>query len=54
VRRWLLLPGEFTVGVELTPTFKVRRKVVAERFAAEVESLYAPATEAIHSRGEGG
>ena len=41
VRRWLLLPGEFSVGVELTPTFKVRRKVVAERFAAEIESLYA-------------
>jgi long-chain acyl-CoA synthetase len=40
VRRWLLLPGEFAVGVELTPTFKVRRKVVAERYAAEIESLY--------------
>jgi long-chain acyl-CoA synthetase len=54
VRRWLLLPGEFTVGVELTPTFKVRRKVVAERFASEVESLYAPGTEAVHSQGDGG
>ena len=43
VRRWLVLPGEFSVGVELTPTFKVRRKVVAERFAAEIESLYAEA-----------
>jgi long-chain acyl-CoA synthetase len=41
VRRWLVLPQEFTVGVELTPTFKVRRKVVAERFAEEIESLYA-------------
>ncbi|MGA8633778.1 MAG: AMP-binding protein, partial [Candidatus Dormiibacterota bacterium] len=41
VRRWVLLPREFSVGVELTPTFKVRRKVVAERFAAEIESLYA-------------
>jgi long-chain acyl-CoA synthetase len=40
IRRWLLLPREFVVGVELTPTFKVRRKVVAERFAAEIESLY--------------
>jgi long-chain acyl-CoA synthetase len=40
VRRWLLLPTEFTVGVELTPTFKVRRKVVADLFAAEIESLY--------------
>ncbi len=41
VRRWLVLPVEFAVGIELTPTFKVRRKVVAERFAAEIESLYA-------------
>ncbi len=41
VRRWLVLPREFSVGVELTPTFKLRRKVVAERFAAEIESLYA-------------
>jgi long-chain acyl-CoA synthetase len=46
VRRWLLLPREFTVGVELTPTFKVRRKVVAERFAAEIESLYSTKPEA--------
>ena len=46
VRRWLLLPREFTVGVELTPTFKVRRKVVAERFASEIESLYTARPEA--------
>jgi long-chain acyl-CoA synthetase len=45
IRRWLLLPREFVVGVELTPTFKVRRKVVAERFAAEIESLYAKQTD---------
>ena len=45
VRRWMVLPGEFAVGVELTPTYKVRRRVVAERFAAEIESLYAPRPE---------
>jgi long-chain acyl-CoA synthetase len=45
VRRWRVLPGEFAVGVELTPTFKVRRKVVAERFAAEIESLYEQPTD---------
>jgi long-chain acyl-CoA synthetase len=42
VRRWALLPGEFTVGIELTPTYKVRRKVVAERYAAQIEDLYVP------------
>ena len=40
VRRWLLLPEEFEIGVELTPTFKMRRKVIAERYAAEIERLY--------------
>ncbi len=48
VRRWRVLPGEFAVGVELTPTFKVRRKVVAERFAAEIESLYEQPTDGDH------
>ena len=40
VKRWTLLPCEFTVGEELTPTFKVRRAVVAERYAAQVEAMY--------------
>jgi long-chain acyl-CoA synthetase len=41
VRRWVVLPVEFSVGIELTPTFKVRRKVVAERYASQIEELYA-------------
>ena len=41
VRRWALLPREFSVGVELTPTFKIRRNVVAERYADQIEQLYA-------------
>jgi long-chain acyl-CoA synthetase len=53
VRRWIVLPGEFAVGVELTPTYKVRRRVVAERFAAEIESLYAPRAESVHAQGAG-
>jgi long-chain acyl-CoA synthetase len=40
VRRWTLLDRDFTVGDELTPTMKVRRKVVAERYAAEIEANY--------------
>jgi long-chain acyl-CoA synthetase len=43
VRRWTLLEHDFTVGEELTPTMKVRRKVIAERYAAEIEANY-PAT----------
>ena len=45
VRRWLVLPRDFIVGVELTPTFKVRRKVVGERYADQIERLYAPVPE---------
>ena len=40
VKRWQLLATDFTVGEELTPTFKVRRKVVAERYAAVIEENY--------------
>jgi hypothetical protein len=40
VKRWTVLPSEFTVGEELTPTFKVRRALVAERYAAEIEAMY--------------
>lgn len=43
VRRWLVLPRDFSVGVELTPTFKIRRKVVGERYADQIERLYGPA-----------
>ncbi len=48
VRRWIVLPGEFSVGIELTPTYKVRRRVVADRYAAEIESLYAPRPDPTH------
>jgi long-chain acyl-CoA synthetase len=40
VKRWLLLPRDFEVGAELTPTLKVKRREVNERYAAEIEALY--------------
>jgi long-chain acyl-CoA synthetase len=42
VRRWSLLPRDFAQErEELTPTLKVRRRLVMETYAAEIEALYA-------------
>lgn len=42
IRKIRILPVDFTEDTgELTPTLKVKRKVVAERFAADIEALYA-------------
>jgi long-chain acyl-CoA synthetase len=41
VKRFAIVAAEFTVeGGELTPSLKVRRKVVAERYAAEIARLF--------------
>jgi len=40
VKRWTLLEDPFVVGEELTPTLKVRRKVVAERYSSQIEANY--------------
>jgi long-chain acyl-CoA synthetase len=42
VKRILILPDEWTVdSALLTPTLKLRRKQIVERYASEIENLYA-------------
>jgi long-chain acyl-CoA synthetase len=41
IRRVALLPNDFTIdGGELTPTLKVKRRVIDERFASVIDDLY--------------
>ena len=42
IKRWRILPRDFTVAAgELTPTLKVRRNVVNQRYADVIAELYA-------------
>jgi long-chain acyl-CoA synthetase len=42
IRKFAILPVDFTEDTgELTPTMKVKRKVVAQKFASDIEALYA-------------
>jgi long-chain acyl-CoA synthetase len=44
IRRVALLPDEFTIdGGELTPTLKVKRRVIDEKFGGIIDELYGPA-----------
>jgi long-chain acyl-CoA synthetase len=41
IKRFALIPSEFTIaGGEVTPTMKVKRRVVEERWRAVIETLY--------------
>jgi long-subunit acyl-CoA synthetase (AMP-forming) len=41
VKKFRVLPTEFTIeGGELTPTMKIKRKVVTEKYKQEIEQLY--------------
>ncbi|OBI14857.1 long-chain fatty acid--CoA ligase [Mycobacterium sp. E2327] len=41
IRKFRILPVDFTEDTgELTPTMKVKRNVVAEKFASDIESIY--------------
>lgn len=41
IKRFHILANEFMVGKELTPTLKVKRKFIAEKYAKEIKDLYA-------------
>ena len=41
IKRWAILPTEFSIDTgELTPTLKLKRRVVVERWASVIEQLY--------------
>jgi long-chain acyl-CoA synthetase len=41
IKKFMILPIEFTIeGGELTPSLKVRRKVIQERYRSELDRLY--------------
>jgi long-chain acyl-CoA synthetase len=41
-KRFVLVPQDFSVEAgEMTPTLKVRRRVVEEKYRAQIEAVYA-------------
>ncbi|USE39360.1 hypothetical protein [Endozoicomonas sp. SCSIO W0465] len=47
VKKFTLLPKEFSIELgEITPTLKLRRKIIMKRFRKEIEAMYAPKAKA--------
>ena len=41
IKKFTILPGELTIdGGELTPTMKLRRKIILTKYATEIDSMY--------------
>ncbi|MGM0577495.1 MAG: AMP-dependent synthetase/ligase [Myxococcota bacterium] len=41
IKRWAIVPREFTIeGGELTPTMKIKRRIIRDKYAEAIESLY--------------
>ena len=50
IKKIKILPSVFSVdGGELTPTLKVKRNIVSEKYAAEIAAFYAEGTPATQS-----
>jgi long-chain acyl-CoA synthetase len=41
IKKWTVLDAEFKVGDELTPSMKVKRKRITEKYGKEIDALYA-------------
>jgi long-chain acyl-CoA synthetase len=40
IKKFKIIPEEFTTGNFMTPSLKIKRKVVTERFKSEIEAMY--------------
>ena len=41
IKKFTIIPGDWLPGGdELTPTIKLKRKPIAEKYAAEIEAMY--------------